>query len=135
MSPGKVQTGPTPAKKRGLIVAVSGGRYFEDAKMVARTLGKIRDERGIRLLIEGGCNVWHGGADELCRKWAKDAQINCLSVPAKWREHGTPEAGPIRNREIASFKPSLWVFFPGGRGTKDARSVAEMFGIEIVDAE
>lgn len=114
-----------------LIVAVSGGRDYTDTKKVWATLDQLHKERGVELLIQGQC--YKGGADDLAAKWAQANCINCLSVPAKVKQHGFNAAGPIRNREIASMKPNVWVLFPGGAGTASARREAQNAGIEIFE--
>jgi hypothetical protein len=117
----------------GLQVAVSGGRDYADKETLWGVLDNINETRGIATIFEGACPVDQGGADELARLWAKARQVNCVSVPAKPRVHKWPAAGPIRNREIGSLKPELWVLFPGGRGTNSARKIAQEIGCEIYE--
>lgn len=117
-----------------LIVAVSGGRDYTDANKVNEVLGKLHRERGIELIIEGGCPVKRngGGADGLARKWAEANEVNCLTIPPKSKRFGWPSCGPIRNQEMCRMKPELWVLFPGGRGTASAAEVAEQAGIKTL---
>jgi hypothetical protein len=117
-----------------LIVAVSGGRDYTDAGKVNEVLGKLHSERGIALIIEGGCPVKRngGGADGLARKWAEANEVNCLTIPPKSKRFGWPSCGPIRNQEMSRMKPELWVLFPGGRGTASAAEVAQQAGIETL---
>jgi hypothetical protein len=117
-----------------LIVAVSGGRDYTDANKVNEVLSKIHRERGIELIVEGGCPVKRngGGADGLARKWAEANEVNCLTIPPKSKRFGWPACGPIRNQEISRCKIELWVLFPGGRGTASAAEVAKQAGIETL---
>lgn len=122
------------ARAGKLVVAVSGGRDYTDARKLNAVLDKLHTEQGIELLIEGGCPVKRndGGADGLARKWAEANEVNCLTIPPKSRIYGWPSCGPIRNAEIARCKPDKWVLTPGGKGTLSAASEAEKAGIEIV---
>jgi hypothetical protein len=115
------------------IVAVSGGRDYTDDAKLNFVLSEIHRLVGIELLIEGGCPAGDGGADERARKWAKKNEVNCLSVPPKAKKHRWPAAGPIRNAEVGSMKPNVWVLFPGGRGTDSARRVAAEHGIRTIE--
>lgn len=114
-----------------LIVAVSGGRDYADAKRVDEVLSYIHQNRGITLLIEGACPV--GGADELARLWAKLNEVNCLSVPPKAKQFNWPACGPRRNAEMADWNPNIWVLFPGGKGTASAKKCAVACTAEIVE--
>lgn len=118
---------------RPAVVAVSGGRDYKSDTFINHTLDFVNEHVGIRLLIEGGCPVGDGGADERARKWAKRNEVNCLSVPAKSKQYGWPACGPKRNHEIGEMKPELWVLFPGGKGTLSARKVAEEKGIARIE--
>lgn len=135
------QTGIGPRLKElfpeRVVCAVSGGRDYTDDKRLISTLDFIHKTVGIELLLEGGCPVGDGGADERARKWAKKNEINCLSVPAKPSKYRWPAAGPKRNAEIGYLlgerrkigNDALWILFPGGRGTASAREVAAENGI------
>jgi hypothetical protein len=113
-------------------VAVSGGREYADRERVYDVLDEMHKREPITLIIQGQC--YKGGADKLAEDWAEMRQVNCLSVPAKTIQHGYKAAGPIRNREMARFRPRWWVLFPGGRGTEDAKTVAESLpGCEVRD--
>jgi hypothetical protein len=113
-----------------VIVLVSGGRDYTDDKRINSILDLVHKTLGIELLIEGACPVGDGGADERARKWAKRNEVNSFSVPAKAKKYGWPSCGPKRNEEmgflggINKHMDSLWILFPGGRGTESARKVA-----------
>lgn len=120
---------------RPVVVAVSGGRSYNDAAKVFAVLDAIHKERCITLLIQGECPVGDGGADELARRWAISRQVNYVGVPPKVRRHGWPSAGPKRNEEMATFHPALWVLFPGNNGTANAKQIAEANGIEVIEVQ
>lgn len=116
---------------QGVIVAVSGGRDYGDRDKVYSVLDGIHKARTIELLIQGQC--YKGGADRLAEDWAQSREVNCMSIPAKTKKHGFKSAGPIRNEEIGSCKPCIWVLFPGGAGTASAKRCAEACGAEIIE--
>lgn len=117
----------------GIVVAVSGGRDYSDARHVDAVLGTIHRLWDIRLLIEGECPVRRGGLDELARLWAKRNEVNCLCIPPKAAKFGWPAAGPLRNSEIGSWMPHAWILFPGGAGTFNAGEIAHKRGIRCIE--
>lgn len=114
-----------------ILVAVSGGRDYTDREKVFRTLDELHAKRPVELIIQGQC--YKGGADKLAADWAQSHEINCLAIPAKTKKYGFKSAGPIRNEEIGSAKPCVWVLFPGGAGTASAKRCAEACGSEIIE--
>lgn len=121
--------GPT---ERGNVVAVSGGRDYGDWVKVYNTLDQRHALRPIDLLMQGKCVK--GGADRHAENWAAAREINCLSVPAKWKKHRTG-AGFVRNAEMGAMRPNEWVFFHGGNGTAHAKQIADEQGITKVEVE
>jgi hypothetical protein len=119
------------APEDGIIVAVSGGRDYGDRDKVYSVLDGLHKRRTIVLLIQGQC--YKGGADKLSEDWAQSREVNCMSVPAKTKKFGFRAAGPIRNKEIGSMKPCVWVLFPGGNGTASAKQCAEDCGAELIE--
>jgi hypothetical protein len=133
---------PTLSLNEGIIVVVSGGRDYWDSNFLFGTLSALHASRNIILIIQGQCTK--GGADKLAATWAQANEVNCLSVPAKWRKLNRRDAGNIRNREMGRLDAELlrqridvWILFPGGGGTADAWRVAEekrkSEGLEIMD--
>ena len=116
-----------------IVCAVSGGRDYTDDRRLTSVLDMIHNTVGIEVLVEGGCPVGDGGADERARKWAKNNEVNCMSIPPKSKKHGWPACGPLRNQEIGKCNVELWVLFPGGKGTNSARNVATENGIAIFE--
>ena len=124
---------PPEISKLPFIVAVSGGRQYRDRERVFAVLDRVHKTSTIDLLIQGECTS--GGADLYARLWAKAREVNSLSIPAKWlRFPDNPDwryrAGPVRNFEMSTWKPDLWIFFPGGSGTEDAFGVARRANIK-----
>jgi hypothetical protein len=102
---------------------------------MCQVLDGLHKQRSIRLIIEGGCPVGHGGADACAREWARSRRVNCLTIPPKADLRVNPSAGPARNAEIATWKPDVWVLFPGGKGTASAHQHARACGAEIIVVE
>jgi len=106
-------------------VLVTGGRDYNDAAVVQRTLEALRPHPAF--VIQGGAL----GADLLARGWAKPSGVAVLNYPADWQTYGR-RAGPLRNqRMIDEGKPDLVVAFPGGRGTADMVKRARNAGIPV----
>lgn len=107
-------------------VLVCGGRDFNDAALVERTLCGLRPCPEV--IISGGAP----GADHLAALWAEHYAESEV-YHAEWRRYGN-RAGPIRNqRMIDEGKPDLVVAFPGGRGTADMVRRAERHGIPVMN--
>jgi hypothetical protein len=113
---------------------VTGGRNFDDAVLVFRTLDGIHSEKGIALLIHGGAN----GADHLAQCWCDDngCWSEVYAIPTEeWTRVGK-KAGPLRNgRMIREGRPDLVVAFPGGPGTADCCRQAKAAGVEVRHAK
>lgn len=110
--------------KTGLRVLVCGGRDFDDAELVERTLCALRPAPSV--IIHGGAR----GADHLGALWGEHFASAETYLP-DWQRHGRA-AGPLRNqRMIDEGKPDLVVAFPGGRGTADMVRRAKVAGIEV----
>lgn len=110
-------------------VLVTGGRNYQDHARVRAVLGKLHDEAGIDVLIEGGAN----GADRLARLWAEAFGVPVETYEADWENQGT-FAGPARNaRMLSEGRPDLVIAFPGGRGTADMVRKARKAGVNVVE--
>lgn len=119
-------------KSVDITVCVSGGRAYTDTKRIFEVLDTLHKGRPISLLIEGGCPIGDGGCDARARYWAKSRMVNCLTIPPKKSLLEKPSAGPLRNHEMACWKPDVWILFPGDKGTQSARVHAELCGAEII---
>lgn len=109
-------------------IVVTGGRSYGNRGMLFGVLDRLRDDRGITEVIEGG----QEGADRLARIWAESRGVLCLTVSADWTKHGAA-AGPIRNRAMLDHRPDMVVAFPGGKGTADCRAQARARRIPVME--
>ncbi len=108
---------------------VCGGRDFDNYRLV----GKALKAHEVDLVIHGNAP----GADRLAAKWAWNAEVPALSVPARWRTGGRGGAeGPIRNSRMLEMALEMGVThciaFPGGSGTADMTNKAAKAGLEVV---
>jgi hypothetical protein len=71
------------------------------------------------------------GADAGGERWAKKHGIPIKLFHADWTAYGR-SAGPIRNRQMASYADAV-ALFPGGRGTNDMAMAAVARGLKIFD--
>ena len=114
-----------------MIVLICGGRDFDNADLVRRTMDRLRADRRISYVVQGGSR----GADALGQQWAFERGIPSMTFPADWNTHGKA-AGPIRNAEmLARSRPDLVVAFPGGRGTADMVGKARNAGVEVLEVQ
>ena len=104
-------------------VLVCGGRDFDDAALVEKTL----DATEVTEIIEGGAK----GADRLARQWAESREIPVRTFKADWRRYGRG-AGPKRNEQMLDEgEPDLVVAFPGGSGTESMMRLARAAGVLV----
>ena len=96
-------------------VIVCGSRYWTDVEKIADRLSKLPGDTQI---ITGGAN----GADRIAYDVANWMCLGTLEIRADWAKHGK-SAGPIRNRQMLDWKPSLVIAFHSdfehSKGTKD----------------
>lgn len=121
-------------ERRGLVVAVTGGRNFDKRARLHRALDRLSDsaEGPIAAIVQGGAP----GADFDARTWATYAPgVQCVTFEAAWGREG-PAAGPIRNRRMLELlRPDVLLACPGGRGTANCVETAESLGIRVVRLE
>lgn len=107
------------------VILVCGGRDFNDYKRVCEVLDSLEFDR----IIHGGAR----GADMLGDRYAKEKGIERIVYPANWSGLGK-RAGYVRNALMLSHgDPDVVVAFPGGRGTKMMKELAEKAGKEVID--
>jgi hypothetical protein len=112
-----------------MIVLVTGGRDYNDAKTIDEVLTRVHKEHHIQLLVHG-CAT---GADTLAALWASARGIQPVGCPALWGFYNKA-AGSIRNAAMLWLKPELVVAFPGGVGTANMVGQARQAGIRIIEA-
>jgi hypothetical protein len=110
-----------------MIVAVTGGRDFNDIERVRRALYSLEPKP--TLLIHGAAQ----GADTLAAQVAEELGIPTEAHPADWEKHGR-SAGPRRNEEMISRRPDLLLAFPGSKGTANMTRQAIAAGIPVRQA-
>lgn len=111
-----------------MIIAVTGGRDYDNVSLVEDTLNHIHDMTPITLLVHGSAK----GADYLAARWATLHLINQVPFQANWDKHGK-SAGPKRNALMLSYPNiELLISFPGGRGTQDCTNRAIALGIRVI---
>ncbi len=111
-----------------MIVLVTGGRDYKDAKRVSDTLDVIHQAHHIEMLVHG-CAT---GADTLAAIWAMKRGVHPAGVPALWDFYGKI-AGRVRNSAMLVFKPDLVVAFPGGSGTANMVGQARQLRIPVTE--
>lgn len=102
-----------------MIVAIIGGRNFNDYKGMCRKLERWKDQ--IKGVVSGGA----AGADALAEKWAKDNDKPINIIRADWGKYGD-EAGYLRNHDVISSAELVIAFWDGkSRGTSHAIGLAQ----------
>lgn len=108
-------------------ILVTGGRDYNNGAKVYNILDHYYYHAGGRVhLIMGGAR----GADSWAQRWAEEREVVHTVYPARWREFGR-RAGMLRNSEMAAERPDLVVAFPGGAGTANMVSLAQIAGIPV----
>lgn len=108
------------------IIAVTGGRDFNDSRTVYYTLDRLKARDKIDLLVMGDAT----GADALAASWAEQEGVPYKVFRADWERHGR-RAGPVRNAEMVAVGLSGLVAFPGGRGTADMTRQCRAAGVPV----
>ena len=112
-------------------ILVTGGRDFEDMKMLFNVLDEVHAFDGYIPMPNGISLVIHGdadGADTLAGAWARNRGIQEVKCPANW-DFYKKAAGPIRNRAMLGLRPDYVIAFPGGTGTADMKKAARGYKI------
>lgn len=107
-------------------VLVCGGRDYDDADFLRRSLWQLHMQPLFDLVIQGGAK----GADQLAEQWCMDNAIPYLCVPAPWPTKGK-SAGILRNLRMLEYRPDLVVAFPGGNGTAHMIRIAQEAGVAL----
>jgi hypothetical protein len=110
-------------------VLVCGGRDFDNASWLFRTLDCYHAKYTFTQLIHGGAT----GADFLASLWAVENQVKARAFEANWALYGQ-RAGPLRNTKmLVEGKPDLVIAFPGGAGTADMVKKAKTAKVEVLE--
>jgi hypothetical protein len=108
---------------------VCGGRGFDDAEFLFRTLDALHREHQFREFMQGGAR----GADALAKDWAMTkAEIKLFEYRADWKCYGNA-AGPVRNQRMLEWGPDLVVAFAGGTGTVGMVALARAADVPVIE--
>lgn len=107
-------------------VLVCGGRDYTDQDAIRRRLAELRDAHPDAVVIHGAAP----GADSWAGYIAGTLGLVVEVHSANWAKYGK-SAGPIRNQEMLDSGVDLVIAFPGGRGTQDMVSRAQIAGVEV----
>lgn len=119
-----------------MIVVVTGGRDYADARRVHAELARLNAEHGLVAVAHGDCPT---GADAHAAAWAgpyDDGGIEHWRFPAAWEALGR-RAGPVRNGRMLRYvrgvrgEPCMVLAFPGGAGTADCVRQARALGLRV----
>lgn len=114
------------------VVAVTGGRNYQNRALVFETLSNLSERCAIDVLVHGGCR----GSDALCAEWAGLSRVQVAEfaiTQVQWAADGR-KCGPRRNALMLEVThPNLLVAFPGGRGTASCVNIAKKLGIEVLN--
>lgn len=106
-------------------ILVCGGRDYENADVIGRTMAMVASGRD-HVLVHGGAR----GADTVAARIAEVRGWEIEEHPARWREYG-PAAGPMRNQQMVDGGADVVLAFPGGRGTEDLVRRATAAGLTV----
>lgn len=112
-------------------VLVCGGRDFDDASLMTKTLDEVHDVYRIDAIIHGDAK----GADRMAGGWARQRGFCEIKVPANWNVYGK-SAGPVRNDWMAKLcDPDLVIAFLGGKGTAHMIQRARDNNIKVMEVK
>lgn len=102
---------------------ICGGRGFGDQALFDQTMQDLFDQFGCpERIVQGGAT----GADAMAGAFARKLGIKEEIVKPDWHLWG-PVAGNKRNQKMLDdFNPDMVLAFPGGKGTKDMITRAEL---------
>ena len=104
---------------------IAGGRNY---RFTSADRSRLDALLGLVAEVVSGVAI---GADQAGERWAELHGIPVKRLPADSNKHG-PEAGPIRNAQMAQYADAV-ALFPGGSGTASMRREAEKANLTIYD--
>jgi hypothetical protein len=120
-------------------VIIAGSRLINDDRIVDEAINLSQFK--ITEVVSGMCY----GVDLIGRTWAQERNIPIEEFPAKWQcdnpqcfchkpKQFHPEAGPIRNQQMARYANALILIWNGkSRGSRSMLKEAERAGIKIYE--
>ncbi len=111
-------------KKNLHIVAIIGGRNFNDYEFLRSVMNQLHEKQPIDLVVSGGAC----GADTLGIQWAKECGIKTKIFLPNWNKFGK-SAGFKRNTDIVDAAHVVVAFWDKkSRGTQDTIKKAKALG-------
>ena len=107
-------------------VIIAGCRTYRNYEQLKAALNQVLTN-GVEEIVSGGAK----GTDQLGERYAREHQIPLKRFPANWQKYDKL-AGPIRNREMASYADAAIIFWDGkSKGTRDMIRAARAAGLSI----
>lgn len=108
-------------------VIIAGSRGFNNYELLAKTCDHMLQNHEQVEIVSGGAP----GADKLGELYAEQYRYDTKQIKADWATHGNA-AGPIRNKEMASYGDALIAFWDGSsKGTLNMIQVAKSAGLKV----
>ena len=112
---------------------IAGSRTFNDKEFIKQFFAECINKYGEPdEVISGGAK----GVDAFAKSWARYNKYFFMEFPANWDKYG-PAAGPIRNKEMASYagKDAILVLVWDGKskGSLSMKNEAIKAGIQVVE--
>jgi len=106
-------------------VIISGGRFFEDYKVLLEAV--VESQFEISTVVSGGAS----GVDALGKRYAVEMNKKLDVHEANWKTYGRG-AGPVRNKSMAENADALIAIWDGqSRGTKNMIDTAAKMGLRM----
>ena len=103
---------------------ITASRNWTDQLRIWTQLSWWLGEYGAALkIIHGACKT---GGDKIASQWCVDHDVDEERYPAKWKRHGRPAAGPMRNKIMVNRGADACLAFPlyGSKGTLGCAALA-----------
>ena len=111
----------------GTLVAVTGGKDYQDHAKIWATLDKVLKKHPDMVLIHGGAP----GAERIAAQWAEARERPQIVFKPDWNAH--KKAAPFRrNDKILDLLPAGVVAFPGSGISENLTDKAEQMGIPVM---
>lgn len=111
-----------------VVIAVTGGRDYDDRERVFAKLDKYHERYKFTHLLHGSAR----GLDSLADAWTDTKRgVQSVSCRAHW-SRDRKAAGAIRNHMMAVLRPKVLLAFPGGAGTSDMVKQCQRLGIKVI---
>lgn len=114
-----------------MILLVCGGRDFTDSDYIHHILESFERQKGIDILVQGGCK----GVDLIAGAWARKRGIHTAQVDALWdyyREQGNVKvAGFKRNFAMSLLNIDYCIAIGGKQGTRGMINLMKEKGVKV----